>query len=923
MTYADEVRARIRAIATVAFDAVPAVWPIGGFVATNPLSGFEHRPFAAAIDAVEAQTGARGYLSEVEYRARYADGRITAAAFEAALRVALDTLPNENRVMCGRSLSVHDIVRISLLTDVRSRDERSPLDSAAASRVPLGPSARSDASAAEPLASAAGKTLGEFVDALCDSNIVALVNERTITWCSAFLDEGEATWSMPYRSLGFYAAWRRLAPYESHSLRSSSGSRDVRVRRLQTFDRPEDAIAAALCALGVESSLWEAYLRRHALELPGWAGVAKWRATNAYDPAKQVAAIDPAQYLAVRLSYEAAFVETIAARYGIAPTEAEFRALVGEARVRPVMQPDASARTVLTNLAAAFAFSATDVLALTDDDLRWLLETEALLTVNQRSYVWLRASEGTVRSELLNAIQHRTAPSTVAPTVDVVCCIDVRSEGLRRYLESVGPYRTRGFAGFYGLPIALQSIGSDWSQPACPVLLTPKHRIVEYSTTQVGRAKRHARARSFLSNVRRVLDELKGNAASAFVLFEAIGLIFTLPLAGRTLMPDLFARCTAALRRAVVPDIETAFVVEKTAGLDEAVGFTSAERLFFAESALALMAMRDDFARLVLLVGHGSTTENNPFEASLDCGACAGYRGGPNARILASLLNREDVRTGLVARGISIPTSTVFIAGEHDTALDRVYVYDEHLVPNSHRAELATLQRDLGIAGSRLAGERIRALDPHDRSHAAAHVATRAADWAQVRPEWGLARNAVFVIAPRSFTVGADLGCRAFMHEYDVDRDADGALLEIIMTAPLVVAQWINNHYYFATVDNERYGSGSKVIHNVVGRIGVMAGNRSDLRAGLPLQSLADSKGWYHEPVRLLAIVTAPRARIEAVIGRHEILRRLFHNEWIALTAWDPASAQFWNYLSTGAWEPHSSSAATETDPIPSRLTHV
>jgi uncharacterized protein YbcC (UPF0753/DUF2309 family) len=166
----------------------------------------------------------------------------------------------------------------------------------------------------------------------------------------------------------------------------------------------------------------------------------------------------------------------------------------------------------------------------------------------------------------------------------------------------------------------------------------------------------------------------------------------------------------------------------------------------------------------------------------------------------------------------------------------------------------------------------------------------RSADWSEVRPEWGLARNAAFIVGPRELTREVDLDGRCFLHSYDWEADDSGAILTTILTAPMVVAQWINSQYLFSTVDNAAYGSGSKATQNVTGKLGVMQGNASDLMHGLPLQSVYSAAGKaHHEPLRLLAVVHAPRERLDAIIRGQEVLRKLFGNGWVTLACLEPA----------------------------------
>jgi uncharacterized protein len=183
-------------------------------------------------------------------------------------------------------------------------------------------------------------------------------------------------------------------------------------------------------------------------------------------------------------------------------------------------------------------------------------------------------------------------------------------------------------------------------------------------------------------------------------------------------------------------------------------------------------------------------------------------------------------------------------------------------------------------------------------------VRERSVDWSQVRPEWGLSGNTSFIIARRELTKGLNFAGRVFLHSYDYREDQTFRLLEVILTGPQVVGQWINMEHYFSTVDNEVYGSGSKVYHNVVGRVGIMSGPWSDLRLGLARQTVMNGETPYHEPVRLLTVVEAPRAGIEKLIGRHELLQHLYHNEWVHLAAIDPEDGALYRYRPSGTWYP-------------------
>jgi uncharacterized protein YbcC (UPF0753/DUF2309 family) len=320
-----------------------------------------------------------------------------------------------------------------------------------------------------------------------------------------------------------------------------------------------------------------------------------------------------------------------------------------------------------------------------------------------------------------------------------------------------------------------------------------------------------------------------------------------------------------------------------------------------AEAVLRAMSLTSGFARVVLLAGHGASVTNNPHASALHCGACGGYSGEVNARLLAGLLNDPGVREMLPGRGIEIPADTLFVGALHDTTTDTVTLYEEDAPATGHRDDLQQVRQWLDAAGAIARTERALRLPG---AAAGRDLPGRSRNWAEIRPEWGLAGCRAFVAAPRCRTAGSSLGGRAFLHDYDWRADREFGVLELIMTAPVVVASWISLQYYGSTVAPQVFGGGNKLLHNVTGGIGVIEGNSGPLRAGLPWQSVHDGEQYAHEPLRLSVCIEAPREAMTDILRKHPQVRELFDNRWLHLFALDDQGAPAWRYRGELEWEP-------------------
>jgi uncharacterized protein YbcC (UPF0753/DUF2309 family)/NADH:ubiquinone oxidoreductase subunit 5 (subunit L)/multisubunit Na+/H+ antiporter MnhA subunit len=709
-------------------------------------------------------------------------------------------------------------------------------------------------------------TVADVVSEKTGTDWVHLVTDRFGAWAANYFDQGQASWPSPWRTLGPYAAWRAEAMLDATL--EIHGARDFRrlVERLPA-DAPR-AIEAAIARLGISAAGLDPYLQRLLYSVGGWAAYARhlvWD-RELYGKEKDDTL---EQVLAVRLGWEVVLLEAFASEGA-----GEAWSAAREAYVAPSEASLAADLTVDLVLQSAY-------------EKAW-----------QESLVGKLAAPKTPKSSRKRA------------RVQAAFCIDVRSEVYRRALEAADPEcETIGFAGFFGFPIEYVPLGHARGLAQCPVLLTTNSTVIE---SVVGAAddsaRRVAETRIVRRRAKNAWKAFKSGAIACFSFVGPVGLVYA---------PKLLADALGLTRTVPHPshdnidaDAELGPSLARRSHAGREVGLTAEQRVAMAEGLLRGMSLTSDFARVVMLVGHGSTTVNNPHAAGLDCGACGGHTGEANARVAAAVLSETPVREALAKRGIVIPEDTIFLGCLHDTTTDEVRIFDRHAVPATHASDLEHLLAKLADAGARARGMRAPLLGEAADTAGNTGLLGRSRDWSQVRPEWGLAGCAAFIVAPRDRTKGVDFEGRSFLHSYDWKEDAGFGVLELVMTAPMVVGSWISLQYYASTVDNRAFGCGNKVLHNVVGTVGVLEGNGGDLRVGLPWQSVHDGERLVHEPMRLNVVIEAPIEAMNAILAKHPSVRALVDNGWLHLYALGEAGHVTQRYAGGLTWEPVAGESA-------------
>ncbi len=854
----------------VAASCVGPLYPLTSFVASNPLSGLEDLDFAEACRVAQRTWTAN--TTAFPLRAAVDSGRI---ADHDVADVVEELLPSNapDRLRLGSVVvPTRALVRSILLDGV---DDGEQPDAASALARAQWPAERTALTPADPL--------GPAVDVMRSDR----ARELGLFVCQQAL--AGATWP------GIPDPWTELR--ETTALDRALGIRGARAALAALPADADAALAIVLERSGTAREDRPAMLARLMARDPGWIAHLRWRARHAA-LGHQAGHADAAEE-----------AHAWALMRAVVTVRLSLELLVAEAQAgsATASTPIAMTYSAQAPLLATLARFGVDLETVDPAEIRAAAAVLCPLAdgrlVAARTDLLERAWRDGLLAELAEPRRREPRPTPVA---QVVTCIDVRSERLRRHLEATGPWETAGAAGFFALPVGYVD-GDGRRSERSPALLRPAATVraprsdlrTPHGTTDLLRIA-----------VRRI------EASPGLVLgwAEAAGILLLPWFIGSTLWPSAVRRAARAIRNGLGRPSDGVLDPVADVGLDLAV---DAAEGFLRATGLDLRAP------IVAIVGHGSTVTNNPHAAAYECGACGGAPGDVSAQVTAALLNDARVRRTLDERGITVPAGTWFVAAMHDTTTDTVVPLHPEPAPTEHRQAWELLMRDLSAAGARGRDERLAAVPSatsrRGRRGSARIAASLAADWACPRPEWSLAGAAAIVVGPRALTEGLDLDGRVFLQSYDPEGDPDGRVLEQLLSAPVVVAQWITAQYWASVVDPERFGAGDKTTHNVVSGAsvaGVVSGARGDLRIGLPWQAVAvtdprDSRRsapFHHEPMRLLAIVHARPDVVEAVLARRPDVARLVTGGWITLCAIRPDDGCAARRTADGRWvdgDPH------------------
>ncbi|WP_442512023.1 DUF2309 domain-containing protein [Novipirellula sp. SH528] len=766
--------------------------------------------------------------------------------------------------------------------------------------------------------------LRDLLLSITGDDIDVTVNEVLIRFCGAFLDQGLADWSLPERELGFAKSFAALYrnPMTIKPAWIDGLQNELKEVVNSTFD-PIESIANSLSALGIKPDQFEQKIELTLLALRGWAGMIWQMESSAPWLPKPAPSGTLNEYLAIRLLLERhAIADLGRRRFGTSDLD-QIHSLARRQWKRDTGPSTEQRCYAVFQLAQAGGWIPEQLINMSKPQWKCLIQEIELFSSTERRRILHIAYERHYQIATLDAVathsQRRVAlqrSKDKRPAFIAIFCIDDREESFRRHLEEVDPEcETASAAGFFAVAMYYQGADHAHFRPLCPNIITPKHYVLEEPTfSTVTSSERRAHRRRQIGRMTHQVHASSRTMVGGWVT-GVFGAIATFPMVARIMAPRLTSQIRKSFGTFVRPPA-TELHLERTAaepGADpESLGYSLEEMSGIVVRILQDIGEVKDFPPIMIFFGHGSSSLNNPHESAYNCGACSGGRGGPNARAFAMMANDPRVRKLTAARGIEIPDEVRFVGAYHNTCDDSVEYYDLDLLPRTHRPLFRRIEQCVNETRARVAHERSRKFEsaPLDLTprEALEHVEQRAEDLSEARPEYNHATNALTFVGRREWSRGLFLDRRVFLTSYDPSiDDEEVSILKRILGAAIPVCAGINLEYYFSTVDNEGYGCGSKLPHNVSSMIGVMTGASSDLRPGLSQQMVE-----IHEAMRMLFLIETTPEKMELVMDSSPGIAKLVKGRWVELALLDPETLAISRYVD-GKYEPYT----PETQQLP------
>lgn len=685
-------------------------------------------------------------------------------------------------------------------------------------------------------------------------NIIELADGMLIKWLAMFLDQGIGHWQMPKaEELTFYQTIRNLMI--SSLIKPDPFRRD----QLEILfpETPIEAIDRHLNFLCPEIKYQKEYISEAIITLRGWAGmIYTIQQSPQLLPFKRK--IDLADFLAVKLILERAWIE----REGYTKVPAF-----------SISQEDGKQDNQLTD----------------------------------KEFLALRACQETLEEvaydKYMRAIITGQKEVRSPAKFQAVFCMDDREGSLREFLEQASPsIETFGTAGHFGIECMYQHPEDAFPKKQCPAPTPPKVLLKDIPL----KGKKPDKNNGLLT-----FEQFRptGNFFHDWMLSLVSGIITTFKLSINLFFP--LALKPLANIREVELDTKLKLYNKDTrinhGELPE--GYTLESMAQLVHQQLLLIGFVHHFAPLIFIIGHGSTSVNNPYFATYGCGACSGRSGAANARAIVEMANNLEVRELLKNKyGLKIPEETRFVAAFHDTTSNIVDFFETTSLSQAHRPEFNKFKKYLELALYKNAKEKsklFKLVTYNAKSkNAQKELIKRSNSLFETRPEMGHTNVAFAFVGRRQTTEGMIPEKPSFFQSYDATIDPKGELLATVLAAVVPVCSGINLDYFFSRVDNTRFGAGSKLPQNIVGNLGVSHGTESDLLFGLPFQMIDQ-----HQPLRLLILVEQGPDIALSAIQDNPLVRQIIYNQWVNYACYEKESQKFYLFTQgqmihkTNFWE--------------------
>ncbi|MBM2833764.1 MAG: hypothetical protein HW406_925 [Candidatus Brocadiaceae bacterium] len=790
---------------------MPDQGPLPFFVHHNTIHHFEIYDFFEGVKQAGRAYGAKAFMSEEEFLLAFERGRITTDVLQ----------KNIKEYITHHKLNIQPDILFKLMTE-KPHARPAP-----------------DARIQQFVNDTAYQRPGYYKEAVQiahNLDIDELMGPILFKFLSSYFDFGLAYWPMPNREKGMWQCFCEI--YSKSGFFSTKFLKILKqiiaeVKRYQY----DDATVLLLQRLAIPDEHLDDYMFRTLYRYKGWTGTIKSLEVTPEWISKHDIKANFKEVIPVVLVLELAAIESICDLQGLK---------VPAYKPEPLYDP-------------YFVASIVGALDVKNDGTFPKEVTQ--FTDENRLEIWQRAYEDTFYNQFLSAYRQcaiEAKPKYKLPNYQVFCCIDDREESFRRHLEQIDPgAETLSAAGHFALDMRFKAAPEKHYRKMCPhPLVTPSVQIYEKAVKPEDAMPKKLQ---FYGEVQWAITQASKTLFGSFVHTIFSGLVNLLPYTLDILSP----KYSSKLRRYLAAHEPKTQLVYKKETHENEKGWDLEGRIARATAILKGAGLSDNFSPYVFILGHGSSSLNNPHEAAHDCGACAGGRGAPNGRLFATICNEPEVRTGLAKNGVIIPDSTFFIGGYHNTCSDEVLLFD---LPDPIEPRLQKYIDSIRRAAALDAKERCRRFDEVktylSEKAFADYAHGRAMDLTQPRPEYGHCTNAIAIVGPRYLTRNIFLDRRSFLISYNYEVDPAGKSLRNILGAVGPVCAGINLEYYFSFIDNEHYGCGTKLPHNITSLVGVMNGHFSDLQLGLPWQMVE-----VHEPTRLILLICCKVETMETILG--------------------------------------------------------